>query len=73
MYAFTAYVGGGNFWQQSMFQTLGVPKYEFIPDVVYETRFAEWWMVYGGIVLAFNTISRCVTSLDCILLSNAVS
>jgi ethanolaminephosphotransferase len=58
MYAFTAYVGGGSFWQQSMFQTIGVPKLGFIPDVVYETIFTEWWMVYGSIVLAYNTISR---------------
>lgn len=58
MYAFTAYVGGGSFWQQSMFRTIGVPNFGFIPDVVYEMRFTEWWMVYGGIVLAYNTISR---------------
>jgi ethanolaminephosphotransferase len=57
MYAFTAYVGGGSFWQQSMLRTLGIPKLDIIPEFVYETRFTEWWMFYGGIVLAYNTFA----------------
>jgi ethanolaminephosphotransferase len=56
MYALTAYVGGGSFWQQPMLPTLGVPK--LLPNVLYEAKFTEWWMLYGGIVLAYNTISR---------------
>ncbi|KAL8800622.1 MAG: hypothetical protein Q9200_007192 [Gallowayella weberi] len=56
VYAFTAIKGGGSFWQQSMFQTLGVSKYEFIPNYVYNLPFNEWFMVYGGFVLVFNTL-----------------
>jgi ethanolaminephosphotransferase len=58
VYAFTAVVGGGSFWQQSMLRTLGVPKYAFIPDFLYEMPFNEWYMVYGGLVLVYNTIWR---------------
>ncbi|KAL8671674.1 MAG: hypothetical protein Q9168_003822 [Polycauliona sp. 1 TL-2023] len=49
VYAFTAIKGGGSFWQQSMFQTLGIANHDFIPDYVYNLPFNEWYMVYGGI------------------------
>lgn len=58
VYAFTAVKGGGSFWQQSLLQTLGVAKYSFIPDYVYQLPFTEWYMVYGGIVLCLNTLQR---------------
>jgi ethanolaminephosphotransferase len=61
IYALTAYFGGGSFWQQSMFATLGVSNYDFIPDVVYNLAWNEWYMVYGGIVLVFNTVARYIT------------
>ncbi|KAL8864675.1 MAG: hypothetical protein Q9174_007264 [Haloplaca sp. 1 TL-2023] len=56
VYAFTAIKGGGSFWQQSMFRTLGLSHYAFIPDYVYELPFTEWYMVYGGVVLVFNML-----------------
>ena len=58
MYAFTAYVGRGSFWQQSMLETLGAPRLALIPDAIYDLPFAQWWMIYGGIVLVFNTVQR---------------
>ncbi|KAH0347530.1 sn-1,2-diacylglycerol cholinephosphotransferas-like protein, partial [Aureobasidium melanogenum] len=56
VYAFTGYVGGGSFWHQSMFATLGMPRYDFIPAIVYDMPWTDWYMVYGGVVLIFNTV-----------------
>lgn len=58
VYAFTAFIGHGSFWNQAMLPTIGIPDYKFIPDFLYNLHFNEWWMVYGGAVLVFNTISR---------------
>ena len=58
VYAFTAIIGRGSFWQQAMLPTLSIPNYAFIPDVLYNMQFNEWWMIYGGAVLVFNTVSR---------------
>ena len=58
VYAFTAIKGAGSFWQQSMFETIGFAKGGIIPDYIYELPFNEWFMVYGGIVLVFNTLQR---------------
>ena len=57
VYALTAKVGAG-FWSRSMLATLGVQKHGFIPEFVYKLAWREWYMVYGGVVLVFNTISR---------------
>ncbi|KAL9626916.1 MAG: hypothetical protein Q9164_007760 [Protoblastenia rupestris] len=57
VYAITAVKGGGSFWQQSLLQTLGVSKHSVIPDMVYDMPWSEWYMVYGGLVLVFNTLS----------------
>jgi ethanolaminephosphotransferase len=58
VYALTAYLGGGSFWQRSMLQSLGVQNRDLLPDVLFNLAWNEWYMVYGGIVLVFNTISR---------------
>jgi len=63
VYAVTAKVGV-SFWSQSVFATLGVEKHGFIPDVVYDLAWNEWYMVYGGIVLVFNTISSAMNVVD---------
>jgi ethanolaminephosphotransferase len=55
VYALTGFMGRGSFWQQSMLATFGVPK-AFIPDVVYDLSFTEWYMVQGTLVLVYNTI-----------------
>jgi len=56
VYAFTAIKGGASFWQQSMFATVGIPHYAFIPEYIYQLPFNEWYMVQGTIVLVLNTI-----------------
>ncbi|KAK5169222.1 hypothetical protein LTR04_006109 [Oleoguttula sp. CCFEE 6159] len=60
VYALTAYNGGGSFWQQSLFRTLGLEKHGFVPDTMYELAFNEWYMVYGGVVLIFNTVQSAL-------------
>ncbi|MCJ1401301.1 hypothetical protein MMC11_004513 [Xylographa trunciseda] len=60
VYAITAIKGGGSYWQQSMLQTIGITKYGFIPEYVYEMQFSDWLMVYGGLVLVANTTQRSV-------------
>lgn len=62
VYAFTAIKGGASFWQQSMFATMGVPHYAFIPNYVYNLPFNEWWMFQGGTVLVLNTVQSYVSS-----------
>ncbi|OBT67718.1 ethanolaminephosphotransferase [Pseudogymnoascus sp. 23342-1-I1] len=57
VYAFTGYVGGGSFWQQSALAALHVPRSALIPDLIYNMHWDEWYMVQGGLVLTFNTIS----------------
>lgn len=58
VYAITAVKGGGSYWQQPMLTALGVPKYDFLPNVAYEMDFGDFYMVYGGLVLVFNTVQR---------------
>jgi ethanolaminephosphotransferase len=58
VYALTAYLGGGSFWQQSLFQSLGLKQYDFIPSTLYNLAWNEWYMVYAGVILVFNTVSR---------------
>lgn len=58
VYAVTAVKGGGSFWQQSMLQTIGLSKHSAMPELIYDMPWSEWYMVYGGIVLVFNTVQR---------------
>ena len=60
VYAVTAVKGGGWYWQQSMLQALGVPHWEWIPQMAWEADFGDFYMVYGGLVLVFNTVQRFV-------------
>lgn len=58
VYALTGVLGGGSFWQRSMLESLGIGHHEFIPEFIYKLAWNEWYMVQGGVVLVFNTISR---------------
>ncbi|XP_014561196.1 hypothetical protein COCVIDRAFT_87405 [Bipolaris victoriae FI3] len=60
VYALTAFLGGGSFWQRPMLSTLGIKQFDFIPDVLYNMAWNEWYMVQGGFVLVFNTVLRQV-------------
>ncbi|KAF3035479.1 hypothetical protein E8E12_007300 [Didymella heteroderae] len=57
VYASTAFLGGGSFWQRSMFESVGLENHDFIPDIIYNLAWNEWYMVYGGVVLVFNVVS----------------
>jgi len=57
VYGVTAYVGGGSFWQQSLFESVGIPHLSFIPDYVYNLAWNEWYMVQAGSILVLNTFS----------------
>jgi ethanolaminephosphotransferase len=63
VYAVTAVKGGGSFWQQSMFESIGLKNTGLIPDDIYNLAWNEWYMVYGGIMLVVNTWWRLVTPL----------
>ncbi|KAH7037497.1 CDP-alcohol phosphatidyltransferase [Microdochium trichocladiopsis] len=56
VYAFTGFMGGASFWQQSMLGWLGVPKSIGIPDFIYDLSFTQWYMVQGTLVLVLNTM-----------------
>ena len=60
VYAITAVKGGGWYWQQSVLSVIGVPKYEWIPESIYAADFADFYMLYGGLVLVYNTVERWV-------------
>jgi len=64
IYGATALIGGGSFWQQSLLQTIGVSNHDFIPDAIYNLAWNEWYLVYGSVVLAFNTISSAKNVLE---------
>lgn len=66
VYAFTAVKGGGWYWQQSMLETIGVGRKSLphggalglLIDKAFEADFADFYMLYGGLVLVFNTVER---------------
>jgi ethanolaminephosphotransferase len=58
VYALTAYLGGGSFWQKSMLETIGVSNSKWIPEALYQLAWNEWYLVYGGIMLVLNTVWR---------------
>lgn len=56
VYAFTGFVGGAHFWQQSMLRFMGVPDTLGLPKRVLDMSFSEWYLVQGTIVVVFNTV-----------------
>ncbi|KAK8155262.1 hypothetical protein BKA80DRAFT_257515 [Phyllosticta citrichinensis] len=56
VYALTGYLGGGSFWHQGMLATVGLNKPAWLPELVYNMEWTDWYMVYGGIMLVFNTV-----------------
>lgn len=57
VYFVTFLKGGGSFWQQPMLPTIGIPQNFLLPDFLYRKAWNEWYMIYGALVLAFNTAS----------------
>ena len=64
VYFITFLKGGASFWQQSMFGSIGISKSAYIPDSMYDMAWNEWYMVYGGVVLCFNTISSAMNVME---------
>ncbi|GAB7324597.1 hypothetical protein MBLNU13_g08488t1 [Cladosporium sp. NU13] len=56
VYAITAVKGGGSYWQQPMLPALGLPYIESMPKAAYTMDFGDFYVLYGGLVLAYNTI-----------------
>ncbi|KAG8534329.1 uncharacterized protein KY384_001173 [Bacidia gigantensis] len=64
VYATTAFIGRGSFWQESALSSLGVEKHAALPDIIYNLSWIEWWIFYGGLVLVGNTLSSIKHVLD---------
>ncbi|KAF2274472.1 Choline/ethanolaminephosphotransferase [Westerdykella ornata] len=64
VYAVTAFLGGGSFWQHSLLESIGIRNNDMIPDSLYKLAWNEWYMVYGGVVLVYNTISSAKNVMD---------
>lgn len=64
VYTITWLKGGASYWQQPMLPTLGLPKNALIPPSVYQMAWNEWYMLYGGLVLVFNTLSSIKNVLE---------
>lgn len=64
VYAITAVKGGGWYWHQPMLETIGVSRKgalgHVLPKMAWEADFIDFYMLYGGLVLVFNTIERFV-------------
>ncbi|PNS17896.1 hypothetical protein CAC42_3855 [Sphaceloma murrayae] len=57
VYALTAYLGGGDFWQQSLLSSLNISQPSFLPNYLYSLAWTDYYMAYGGLVLVFNTVT----------------
>ncbi|KAJ9607605.1 Phosphotransferase [Cladophialophora chaetospira] len=64
VYSITWLKGGASYWQQPMLPTLGLPKNALIPASVYQMAWSEWYILYGGLVLVFNTLSSIKNVLE---------
>jgi ethanolaminephosphotransferase len=64
VYAITAIKGGGSYWQQPMLPALGAPFISNLPKFLYTMDFGDWYMVYGTVILAYNTLSSIRNVLD---------
>lgn len=64
VYALTAFLGGGDFWQQSLLSSVNVSQPSFLPNYLYNLTWTDWYMAYGGFVLVFNTVSSAQNVLE---------
>ncbi|KAI5300684.1 hypothetical protein KEM56_002268 [Ascosphaera pollenicola] len=65
VYGMTAYTGA-SFWHNAALPTLGVPQYDWIPDVVYQTPFTTLQMIQGAAVCYFNVGASIYQALDAV-------
>lgn len=59
VYGFTAYTGA-SYWQQPALYALGVPNFKFVPQILYNMDFGDFYMWQGGIILIGNVVERFV-------------
>ncbi|EZF70511.1 hypothetical protein H105_07150 [Trichophyton soudanense CBS 452.61] len=59
----TALLGGGSFWHRPMLPTLGIPHFSILSDSAYTLPFTTWWLIYGGVVLLFSTMTSIMNVL----------
>ncbi|KAF7846419.1 hypothetical protein BT93_L4406 [Corymbia citriodora subsp. variegata] len=57
VYFVTFLKGGASYWQQPMLPHIGFPHLSIIPEGLYQQSWGEWYILYGGLVLVFNTFS----------------
>ena len=57
VFALTAFLGGGHFWQQSLLGTLGLSK-DTTGGFLHGMSWADSFMAYGAVVLIYNTVER---------------
>ncbi|EEQ35309.1 aminoalcoholphosphotransferase [Microsporum canis CBS 113480] len=60
----TALLGGGSFWHKPMLSTLGIPYIPLISESTYNLPFTTWWLIYGGVVLLFSTVTSITNVLQ---------
>lgn len=57
VFALTARLGGGHFWQQSAMASVGLEKNLLIPELIYSLSWVQWFLSYGAGILVYNTAS----------------
>ncbi|KZZ96899.1 sn-1,2-diacylglycerol cholinephosphotransferase [Ascosphaera apis ARSEF 7405] len=65
IYGITASTGG-SFWHQAALPTLGIPQYDWIPDVVYQAHFTTFHMIQGASVCLFNVGASIAQALNAV-------
>ncbi|KAL9048378.1 MAG: hypothetical protein Q9162_007755 [Coniocarpon cinnabarinum] len=62
VYAATAFLGGGSFWQQSVAGTLGISK-DTVGSYLYSKDWADSFIAFGALILIFNTTQSALNVL----------
>src|ERR1700753_3545689 len=58
VYSFTAYVGGGSFWNRPILEALAFEQPAWLPDSFSQMSWTDAYMGYGGIMVVLNTVWR---------------
>ncbi|RKF73771.1 putative CDP-alcohol phosphatidyltransferase class-I family protein C22A12.10 [Golovinomyces cichoracearum] len=63
IYLFTAFKGGASFWQQSVFDAIGLKGPVSFPSRINNLIFNDLFLIQGALVLIINIIQSCVLQL----------
>jgi ethanolaminephosphotransferase len=58
VYATTAFVGGGSFWNRPILETLNYTEKAWMPAAIYNMSWVDSYMLYGGLMMVANTLWR---------------